>query len=40
MEGCGLFGIAHMLRDEYPRLLAEAGIPETYGLDITAGKEG
>ena len=40
MEGCGLFGIMHMLRDEYPRLLAEAGIPENYGLDITADKEG
>ena len=40
MEGCGLYGIAHMLRDEYPRLLAEAGIPQTYGLDTAAGKEG
>jgi len=34
-----MLGAAHMLRDEYPRLLAEAGIPENYGLDITAGKE-
>ena len=40
MEGCGLYGIAHMLRDEYPRLLAEAGIPENYGLDTAERKEG
>jgi hypothetical protein len=40
MEGCGLFGIMHMLRDEYPRLLAEAGIPENYGLDTADSQEG
>ena len=40
MEGCGMLGGAHMLRDEYPRLLAEAGIPENYGLDMADSKEG
>lgn len=34
MESCGMLGVAHMVRKEYPRLLAEAGIPEDYGLDV------
>jgi hypothetical protein len=33
VEGCGMLGVAHMVREEYPRLLAEAGIPPDFGLD-------
>jgi hypothetical protein len=40
MEGCGMLGVAHMLREEYPRLLAEAGIAQNYGIDMATGKEG
>ena len=39
MESCGMLGVAHMVREVYPRLLAEAGIPEDYGLDVACAPQ-